>query len=178
MDIYYGESAQGQWLSVGFNEPNNDGTNNNSTNINDFITNGTGLTTFYDTDPTTQVAINTAFSPLVYDDYSLRGLYKVSFLAVYFNRGNFGTSKNDLCYIASDELFNPNNGTYKDYIIIDENPIRNDANDLKHAVQFSNDMTFLCELNGHIQIMFRRGINEPVAFRYAMVILDVEPVPF
>ena len=171
IDIYYGETVEGQWFSAGYLEQNS-----TSTNINQFITNATGLTTYYEINPTGQVPLTTNIFPLTILDGSLQGLFKVSPLALYFNRSNFVGGKGDLFYMASDELFNNFNGTYKNYIQLHEKPVAND-NERKQFSQFSSDMSFECELNGKIEIRFKRGVNEPVTWAYAMVILDVERIP-
>lgn len=176
IDIYYGDSTIDSIFSAGYLEPKDDGTNSNSTNINDFITNGSGLTTYYDINPTTQPVLTSATFPLVIEDDTLNGLFRVSPLALYYNRSNFTTSKHDILYIASEDLFNSFNATYKNYIQIHEKPVAND-NERKRFTQFSSDMSFECELNGRIEVIFRRGNYEPVNFRYAMLILDVERIP-
>jgi hypothetical protein len=143
-----------------------------------FIKDGTGLTTYYNINPenTTTLVETTANYPLLYLDASLQGLFKVSVLAMYSNRTNFTTSKHDILYIASDDLFNNFNGTYRNYIQIHEKPVAND-NERKRFTQFSDDMSFKCELDGKIEVRFRRGTSEPVNWRYAMLILDVERIP-
>lgn len=176
LDIYYGDSGSGQEFSSGYLEPNDNGTTSGSTNINDFITNGAGLTTFYDINPETQPTQTTSNFPLILKDATLQGLFRVSPIALYFNRSNFATSKHDILYIASDDLFNNFNGTYKNYIQIHEKPVANDV-ERKRFTQFSSDMSFICELNGKIEVRFRRGQFEPNAFRHAMLILDVERIP-
>jgi hypothetical protein len=160
-------------ISTGYLEPNDNGTNTGSTDPNDFIKNATGLTTYYDINPQTQPVLITSNFPLVMEDDTLQGRFRVSPLALYINRPNFLTSKYDIFYIASDELFNNFNGTYKNYIQLHEKPIADD-NERKRFTQFSSDMSFECELNGKIEIRIRRGDFEPVTFRYFMVILDVE----
>lgn len=141
------------------------------------ITNGTGLNIFYNINPeNTTSLVETASYPLLYLDASLQGLYRVSPLAFYINRPSFTTGKGDILYIASEDLFNNYNGTYRDYIQIHEKPVNND-NERKRFTQFSSDMSFLCELDGKIEVSFRRGVIEPVTWRYAMLILDVERIP-
>lgn len=163
-------------LECGYMEPNDDGTSSGSTNPDDFITNATGLTTYYDINPETQNVLTTADYPLVIEDDSLQGLFRISIIAFYNNRANFTTGKHSILYLASDDLFNNFNGTYKNYIQIHEKPVAND-NERKRFTQFSDDMSFECELNGRIEVNLRRGVNEPTAFRYAMLILDVERIP-
>lgn len=163
-------------LECGYLEPNADGTNGGSTNPDDFIQNATGLTTYYDIDPETQPTLTTAGFPLVIEDDTLQGLFRVSPLAFYSNRTNFTTGKHDILYIASNDLFNNFNGTYKNYIQIHEKPVANDI-ERKRFTQFSSDMSFECELNGRIEVFLRRGVNEPISWRYAMLILDVERIP-
>jgi hypothetical protein len=175
-DVYWGESARGQWLSAGYLEPLDDGTTTNSINLNDFITNATGLTTYYDINPQTQPTQTTNAFPLVIEDDTLQGLFRVSPLALYINRTNFTSTKHQILYIASDDLFNSFNATYKTYIQVHEKPVAND-NERKRFTQFSSDMSFECELNGRIEVRFRRGNAEPINWRYAMLILDVERIP-
>lgn len=163
-------------LECGYIEPNDDGTNSGSTNPDDFIRNATGLTTYYDINPETQGTLTTSTYPLVMEDDTLQGLFRVSPLALYSNRTNFASSKHDILYVASDELFNNFNGTYKNYIQLHEKPIADD-NERKRFTQFSSDMSFECELNGRIEVRFRRGTLEPIPWRYAMLILDVERIP-
>lgn len=176
IDIYYGDNATGQLFSAGYLEPDDDGTNNNSTNLNDFIKNATGLTTYYDIDPTSFSNVLQVAIPLTIQDNTLQGLFRVSLLAVYINRTQFSTGKHELVYIASDDLFNNFNGTYKNYIQIQDKPIANEV-ERKRFTQFSSDMSFECELDGKIEINIRRGDTEPYSYRYAMVILDVERIP-
>lgn len=176
IDFYYGESSVGQEFSAGYLEPLDNGTTSGSTNLNDFIRNATGLTTYYDINPETQPALTTGDFPLVIEDGTLQGLFRVSPLAVYINRTNFTGGKHSILYIASDDLFNNFNGTYKNYIQIHEKPVANDI-ERKRFTQFSSDMSFECDLNGRIEVRFRRGSNEPTAWRYAMLILDVERIP-
>ena len=165
-------------LTCGYTEPNEDGTSTGSTNPGDFITDATGLTTYYDINPDTQPTQVTAAFPLLYLDNTLEGLFKVSILALYFNRTNFASTKDNILYLASDELFNNFNGTYKNYIQLHESPIANlVVLPHKRFNQFSSDMSFECELNGKIEVRFRRGTAESVQFRYAMLILDVERLP-
>lgn len=170
IDIYYGESTLGQWFSAGYLEGNS-----TSTNISDFITNATGLTTYYEFDPTTQTPLQASI-PLKIQDNTLQGLFRVSLIAVYINRAQFTSEKHQLVYIASDDLFNNFNGTYKNYIQIQDKPIVNEI-ERKRFTQFSSDMSFECDLNGKIEINIRRGDTEPYSYRYAMVILDVERIP-
>ena len=167
---------ENKFLSCGYTEPNEDGTSGGSTNPDDFIQNATGLTTYYDINPETQPAITSASFPLVIEDNTLQGLFRVSPLALYYNRSDFATTKHEILYIASDDLFNNFNGTFKNYIQLHEKPVAND-NERKRFTQFSSDMSFECELNGRIEVRFRRGTVESNAFRYAMLILDVERVP-
>lgn len=141
-----------------------------------YTTNGTGLTSYYDVNPETQDVLTTADYPLVIEDDTLQGLFRISILALYNNRSNFSTSKHELLYLASDDLFNNFNGTYKNYIQIHEKPVDNDT-ERKRFTQFSDDMSFECELNGRIEVKFRRGTFEPTNWRYAMLILDVERIP-
>jgi hypothetical protein len=141
----------------------------------EYVLNATGLTTYYETNPTTQAALTTNAFPLIIEDDTLQGKFKVSPLALYFNRENFSAGKHQLFYIASDDLFNNFNATYKNYIQLHEKPVVND-NERKRFTQFSSDMSFECELNGRIEVRFRRANAEPVTFRYAMLILDVERI--
>jgi len=143
--------------------------------INSYIQDANGLTTYYDRNPRTQAVLTTSDFPLLYEDNSLQGKFKVSPLAVYINLANFSLSKHNILYLASDDLFNNFNGTYKNYIQLHEKPVYNDT-ERKRFTQFSDDMSFECELNGRIQLTFRRGTAEPVSWRYAMVILDVERI--
>lgn len=175
-DIYYGDSSSGQSFSAGYLEPNDDGTTSGSTNLEDFITNGTGLTTYYDINPDTQPILTSSDYPLILEDSSLYGLFKVSPLALYTNRTNFSTSKHNILYLASEDLFNNFNGTYKNYIQLHEKPVANDV-ERKRFTQFSHDMSFECELNGRIEVRFRRGTYEPTNWRHAMLILQLERVP-
>lgn len=161
-------------LSCGYLEPNDDGTTSGSTTTTDFITNATGLETYYDISPDdTLIVENSSAYPLLHLDSSLQGLYRISPLVLYYNRGAFSTGKGNILYIASDDLFNNNNGTYKNYIQLHEKPVYNDI-EKKRFVEFSSDMSFECELEGKIEIVFRRGTTEPVQFRYALLVLDVE----
>lgn len=148
------------------------------TNTDSYIKNATGLTTYYDIDPenTTTLVETSANYPLTILDGSLQGLFRVSPLALYINRPNFSDTKHEIFYMASDELFNNFNGTYKNYIQLQEKPVANDI-ERKRFSQFSSDMSFECELDGKIEIRFRRGNAEPVSWRYAMVVLDVERIP-
>jgi hypothetical protein len=175
-DIYYGDSSSGQSFSAGYLEPNDDGTTSDSTNLEDFITNGTGLTTYYDINPETQPTSITNQYPLILEDNSLYGLFRISPLSLYINRTPFSTSKHDILYLASEDLFNNFNGTYKNYIQLHEKPVANDV-ERKRFTQFSHDMSFECELNGRIEVTLRRGSLEPIGWRYAMLILQLERVP-
>lgn len=149
-----------------------------TTNTTNYIKDARGLTTYYDIDPenTTSLLALTAANPLTYSDGSLQGLFRVSPLALYFNRPTFATNRHDLLYVASDDLFNNFNGTFKNYIQLHEKPVANDI-ERKRFTQFSSDMSFECVLDGKIEVRFKRGTDEPTAWRYAMLILDVERIP-
>jgi len=165
-------------LTCGYTEPNEDGTSTGSTNPNDFIKDATGLTTYYDINPDTQPTETSNAYPLLYLDNTLEGLFKVSILALYMNRTAFSTGRDNIMYLASDELFNNFNGTYKNYIQLHENPLANLlVTPNKRFNQFSSDMSFECELNGKIEVRLRRGTTEPIGWRYLMLILDVERLP-
>lgn len=170
IDVYYGESSVGEEFSAGYLEDNS-----TSTNINQFTTNATGLTTYYDINPHTQPVITSPNFPLVCLDHSLQGLFRVSILALYINRGQFATNKHRVFYMVSNELFNNFNGTYKNYIQLHEKPVANDI-ERKRFTQFSSDMSFECELDGKIEVVFRRGDEEPAQWRHAMLVLDVERI--
>ena len=166
MDLYLGKNSNA-YFSAYYIEPN-------SSNK---ISNANGLTTYYETNPQTQQVETVSTYPLKIEDGRLQGLCRVSPVALYFNRANFSGGKHTLFYMASDDLFNNFNGTYKNYIQLHEKPVAND-NERKRFTQFSSDMSFECYLNGKIEVVFRRGVNEPITWRYAMLILDVERIPF
>ena len=144
------------------------------TDLTSYIQDANGLTSYFDVNPTSQTALTTSGFPLLYEDASLQGTFRISPLAVYINRENF-INKHGILYIESDELFNNFNGTYKNYIQLHEKPVANDI-ERKRFTQFSSDMSFVCELNGRLQVRFRReGLIS--SWRYAMVVLDVERIP-
>jgi len=166
INIYLGKSTTSGAFGVYVIEPTS----------NTKIFNHTGLTTYYDINPENLTTETTSSFPLTYLDGSLQGNFRVSPLALYINRPKFSGGKGTLFYLASDELFNNFNGTYKNYIQLHEKPVADD-DERKRFTQFSSDMSFECELDGKIEIVFRRGVNEPISWTYAMVILDVERIP-
>lgn len=171
-DIYYGESAQGQDFSAGFLEPNDDGTTSGSINTNDFIKDGTGLTVYYLTNWTSSSG-TTNINTLTYNDASLQGRYKIDIIGLYVQRGNFGSSKDDLFYIESPQLYSKGSGT--NFLVMHEEPVSIDFT-RKDYHWFSEDFEVETELNGKIEMSFRRGVNYGgyPSFQKAMIVLQLE----
>lgn len=164
-------------LSAGFKEPLDDGTNPVSTDVIDYITNGTSLGVYYNTNPATSSG-TFARNTYTYINPSLYGKFKVSILSIYLNRTNFTTNKNDLIYLYSPDLFNAFSGNT--LIVIDEEPV-DGQEDNSFCKSFCDGIEFECDLHGKIDLIPTRNLqttteNEGFQFQKILIVLDVEKI--
>jgi len=169
--IYYGDSSAGQEFSAGYLEPLDNGSTSGSTNVNDFITNGTGLTVYFQNNYTS--GGGPFFTSYIYNNPSLYGRFKIDIIGLYVERTNFSTSKDDLLYLTSNQLYSPGSGSR--FLVLHEEPVSSDFVRKDHHY-FSDDFEIVCQLNGFIEISFKRGVNSNVTFQRLLLVMQADPI--
>lgn len=110
----------------------------------------------------------TSINNLSHRNASLQGIYKVTIISFYANRGNF-VAKNELLYISSPQLFGK--GNVNNLIAIHDKPVFNDTPQ-KEYMKFDDDFSFVAHLKGSIDIAFVR--NSGNVFQRALLVLHLE----
>lgn len=169
--IYYGDSTAGQEFSAGYLEPLDDGTTSGSTNVNNFITNGTGLTVYFQNNYTS--GGGPFFTSYIYNNPSLYGRFKIDIIGLYVERTNFSTGKDDLLYLISNQLYSPGSGSR--FLVLHEEPVSSDFVRKDHHY-FSDNFEIVCQLNGFIEISFKRGVNSNVTFQRLLLVMQADPI--
>lgn len=160
-------------FSCGYLEPLDDGTTTGSTNPDDFITDALGLDVFYLTNySTSQGSIFNG--SLVYNNDSLYGSYKINLIGLYVDRSNFATTKDELLFISSPQLYVPGSGS--PLLVLHEEPVSSDSARKDHHI-FSDEFELDAELNGKIELTFKRrsqGVLIGVSFNRALLVMQAK----
>ena len=169
--IYYGNSSAGQEFSAGYLEPQIDGTTTGSTTITDFTTNATGLTVYFQNNYTS--GGGSFVSSYIYNNPSLYGRFKIDIIGLYVERTNFSTGKDDLLYLTSNQLYSPGSGSR--FLVLHEEPVSSDFVRKDHHY-FSDNFEIVCQLNGFIEISFKRGVNYNTSFHRILLVMQADAI--
>jgi hypothetical protein len=109
---------------------------------------------------------------LIYRNPSLYGTFKINIIGLYVDRYNFATNKDNLLYISSPQLFVPGSGSR--FLILHEEPVSGDTSRKDYHL-FSDDFELVTQLNGFIELRFRRG-NVDAYFQRALLVMQADKI--
>lgn len=131
------------------------------------VTQGTGQTYVEISEFRLYQDASTNKSAIIYNDASLYGRYKIYIIGLYVDSFNYDDTKN-LLYISSPQLVTP--GSNNNLLILQEVPVSDNLTKKTYHA-FSDNFEITTELNGKIEVYFKRDNNEAL-FKKALLVMQ------